>query len=205
MCPKGALLRSKGDQTATCPGCHVGCITIVDKLESLSEYESGCEIGRDIADAVVTVVYCTIDRDSHVVQSIQETNPSHQVKRLADLVHLSQTQAKRAKKRIFSLHPFSGVTKKKDRQECRCVLAAVLKNRSSMILEHMSEKVNADTDQMKYEMPSVINAVLQCHGVDCSDCVEKSAGICAGVTVTTGLLGLANSGRMASLPCTQLE
>ena len=45
---------------------------------------------------------------------------------------------------------------------------------------HMSEKFNADTDQMKHEMPSVINAVLQCYGGDCSDCAEKSAGNCAG-------------------------
>ena len=36
LCPKGALLRSKGDQTATCPGGHTGCITNVDKLKSLS-------------------------------------------------------------------------------------------------------------------------------------------------------------------------
>ena len=49
-----------------------------------------------------------------------------------------------------------------------------------MILKHMSEKFNADTDQMKPEMPSVINAVLQCYGGDCSDCAEKSAGTCAG-------------------------
>ena len=57
MCPKGALLRSKGDKTATCPGGHTGCITNVDKLESLSEYASGCETGRNIANAGVTVAY----------------------------------------------------------------------------------------------------------------------------------------------------
>ena len=45
-----------------------------------------------------------------------------------------------------------------------------------MILKHMSEKFNADTDQMKHEMPSV----LQCYAGDCSDCAEKSAGTCAG-------------------------
>ena len=91
-------MRSKGDQTATCPGGHTGCITNVDKLESLSEYESGHEIGRNIAGAGVTVAYCTTDGDSRlhkgVAQSIQETNPSHQVKCLADLAHLSQTQVK---------------------------------------------------------------------------------------------------------------
>ena len=86
LCPKGALLRSKGDQTATCPGSHTtGCITNVDKVESLSEYESGREIGRNIAGAGVTVAYCTTDGDSHlhkgVAQSIQEANPLHQVKR----------------------------------------------------------------------------------------------------------------------------
>ena len=39
LCPKGALLRSKGDQTATCPGGHTGCIANVNKLESLSMKE----------------------------------------------------------------------------------------------------------------------------------------------------------------------
>ena len=57
LCPKGALLRSKGDQTATCPCGHTGCIANVDILESLSEYESGREIGRNIAGAGVTVAY----------------------------------------------------------------------------------------------------------------------------------------------------
>ena len=93
LCPKGALLRSKGDQTATCPGGHTGCIANVDELESLSEYESGHEIGRNIAGAGVTVAYCTTDGDSRlhkgVAQSIQETNPSPQVKCLAVLLHLS--------------------------------------------------------------------------------------------------------------------
>ena len=70
-------MRSKGDQTATCPGGHTGCIVNVDKLESLSEYESRRKIGRNIADAGVTVVYGTADGHSHlhkgVMQSIQES------------------------------------------------------------------------------------------------------------------------------------
>ena len=57
MCPKGALLGSRGGQTATCPCGHTGCIANVDKLESLSEYESGREIGKNIAGAGVTVAY----------------------------------------------------------------------------------------------------------------------------------------------------
>ena len=93
----------------------------------MSEYESGREIGRNIADAGVTVACCTTDGDSRlhkgVAQSIQEANRSHQVKCLADLVHLSQTQVKQAKKRTFSPHLFPGMTTKKDRQECKCVLA----------------------------------------------------------------------------------
>ncbi|WP_419633460.1 hypothetical protein, partial [Thiolapillus sp.] len=70
LCPKGALLRSKGDQTATCPGGHTGCIANVDKLESLSEYESGREIGRNIAGAGVTVAYCTTDGDSRLHKGV---------------------------------------------------------------------------------------------------------------------------------------
>ena len=89
---------SRGGQTATCPCGHTGCIANVDKLESLSEYESGHEIGRNIADTGVTVTYCTTDGDSGlhmgVTQSIQEANPSHQVKCLADLVRLSHQMSK---------------------------------------------------------------------------------------------------------------
>ena len=98
MFPKRALLRSKGNQTATCPGGHAGCIANVNKLQSLSEYESGCVIGRNIADAGVTVAYCTTNGDPRlhegVSQSMQQADSRHQVKRLADLGHLSQTQVK---------------------------------------------------------------------------------------------------------------
>ena len=83
-------MRCKGDQTATCPGGHTGCIANVDKLESLSEYESGREIGRNIVGAGFTGAYCTADGELRlhkgVTQSIQEANPSYQVKCLADLV-----------------------------------------------------------------------------------------------------------------------
>ena len=71
------------------------------------------------------------------------------------------------------------MTTKKDRQERKCVLAADLKNRGSVILKHVSEKFNAGIDLIKCKMPSIINAVLQCYGGDCSDCVEKSARACA--------------------------
>ena len=82
LCPKGALLRSKGDQTATYPGGHTGCIANVDKLESLSEYESRREIGRNIAGAGVTVAYCTTDGDSRLPRLFQThilvlTQPGH--------------------------------------------------------------------------------------------------------------------------------
>ena len=59
-------------------------------------------------------------------------------------------------------------------------MAADLKNRSSMILKYVSKKYSADTHPMKKEMPSIINAVLQCHSGNCSDCTEKSAGTCPG-------------------------
>ena len=83
-------MRSKGDQTATCPGGHAGCITNVDKLENVSKCESVREIGRNIVGAGFTGAYCTADGDSRlhkgVARSIQEANPSPQVKCLADLV-----------------------------------------------------------------------------------------------------------------------
>ncbi|WP_419588906.1 hypothetical protein [Thiolapillus sp.] len=184
MCQKGALLRGKGDKTATCPGGHVGCTANIDRYESLSEYQSGWEIGHSITEAGVAVEHCTTDGDSRlhkgVTESMQDVNPSHQVKRLADLVHLSQTQIRYAKRKTFSDSMFPGVKKKKDREDCKYVLATDLKNRSSMILKYVSKKYSADTHRMKKEMPSIINAVLQCYSGNCSDCAEKSAGTCPG-------------------------
>ena len=67
--------------------------------------------------------------------------PITKVKRLADLVHLSQTKVKWEKKRTFGLKHFPGMTAKEDGQEWKCVLTADLQRRSSMILKHKSEKV----------------------------------------------------------------
>ena len=195
MCPKGAVLRSK-DQTTTCHYGHAGCITNVDKLESLFKYKSVRDIGRKIADAGVTVAYCTTDGDlclhRGVIHSTQEDNPSQQVKRLADLVNLSQTKVKRAKKRTFSPHLFPGMTTKKDRQECKCVLAADQKNGSSKGLKRISEQFNANTDQMKREMPPLLMLYFRSMVEIAVNVWKSQQEPVQGVTVTTGSLGLAH-------------
>ena len=72
-----------------------------------------------------------------------------------------------------------------------------------MILKHMSEKFNADTDQMKHGLSSMLYFSAT---VESAVTVKKSQQEpVQGVTVTTGLLGIAHSGRMASLPCTHLK
>ena len=90
--------------------------------------KADAKLKGNITDAGFTDAYCTPDGDSRlykgVAKSTQEAIPSNQMKRLADLSHLSQTKVKRAKKRTFSLDLFPGMTKKKDREECQCVLAA---------------------------------------------------------------------------------
>ena len=63
----------------------------------------------------------------------------------------------------------------------------------------------ADTDQMKREMPSSSMLYFSAT-VETALTVRKSQQEpVQGVTVTTGLLGLAHSRRMASLPCTHLK
>ena len=180
ICLKGTLLRRKGDKTAICPSGHVGCTANINRYECLSECQRGREIGCNIREARVAVEPCTTDGDSRlhkgVTESMQHFTLSHKVKHVADLVHLSQTLIRHAKRKTVSDNVFPGVTKKNDREDCKYVLAADLKNRSSMILKHVSRKDNADTHRMQKEMPSIINAMLQCY----TDYAEKLAGTCPG-------------------------
>ena len=108
---KGVLLRSKGDKTATCPGRLVGCTANTDRYKSLSnchlsECQSRQDICNSITEADITVEHCRTEGDSNlhkdVTESMQDVDPSHQVNCLADLVHLSQTQFRSAKRKTFS-------------------------------------------------------------------------------------------------------
>ena len=117
MCQKGALWRSKGDKTAACPGGHVGYTVNNDKYKSLSECQSEQNTGRSMTEAGAAVEHCTTDGDSRlhkrIAEFLQDVIPSHQVKRLADLVHLSQTQARYTKRKTFIDNLFPWLTKNK--------------------------------------------------------------------------------------------
>ena len=67
----------------------------------------------------VAFEHCTTDGDSRlhngVAEFMQDVNTSHQVKHMADLVHLSRTQVRHANRKMFSDSLFPGVTKKKGR------------------------------------------------------------------------------------------
>ena len=184
LCPKGALLQSRGQENVICPGGHQGCAANVHRLDTMTEYAAGQHIGHDLLKQGVSVTHCTTDGDSRFVKGAEEAmktmNPSSTVERLADTVHLSQTQVKRAKKRTFSDSLFPGVKTKKAREECKHALAADLKNRSSLNLKHMHKKYKGDTNLIKAKMPAVIDAVVTCYTGNCSKCVQLSAGTCAG-------------------------
>lgn len=111
-----------------------------------------------------------------------EADPSVHTQRLNDITHFLQTQVKRAKKVVFSKNLFPGVQTKKLRDQLKHKLAADLKNRTSLILRHMTKKHEADTVKMKTEMPQVIEleTVLKCYRGDCTDCPDWSAKTCAG-------------------------
>ena len=73
----------------------------------MSNCQSGQKTGHSITETGVAVEHCTTDGDSHLHKSVaefmQEVDPSLQVKRLADLVHLSQTQVRYAKRKTLTV------------------------------------------------------------------------------------------------------
>lgn len=178
LCPKGAFLQSQGQQDVTCPGGHPDCIANVNKLDSLTEFTAGQQIGEQLMHHGVTVTHCTTDGDSRFVKGLEEAMKT-KVQRLADTVHLGQTQVKRAKKRSFSDSLFPGVKTKKAKEQCKHALAADLKNRSSVILKNMHKQYKGDTDLIKAAMPAVVDAVVMCYSGNCSRCLHFSGGTCA--------------------------
>ena len=99
--------------------------TLTNLYESLSECQSGQETDHSRTWASVAVEHCTTDGDSclhkRIAESLQDVNPSHKVKYLADLVHQSQTQVRYAKRKTFIDSLFPWLTKKKNREDCKYV------------------------------------------------------------------------------------
>ena len=69
MSPKRALFRSKGDQTATCPGGHTGCINNVDKLESVLSMKADVKLAGTL-QVLVLLLHAAQRMETHACTKV---------------------------------------------------------------------------------------------------------------------------------------
>ncbi|CAG2195328.1 unnamed protein product [Mytilus edulis] len=181
MCWKGAWLRGKGFKVE-CPNGHEDCTANLHRAAPLSEYEMGKEIGTQLALQDILVKNATTDGDGRAAKGIDDAtralHPMWKVERLADYVHLGQSQFRASLRAKFSESMFYGRTKE-IRKEMKKAFSQDVKCRSSMIIGQLMEKHNKVTEDVCKDLPKVLEATLRCYDGDCSMCKQYSV-VCTG-------------------------
>ncbi|CAC5388304.1 unnamed protein product [Mytilus coruscus] len=164
MCWKGAWLRGKGFPIE-CPG-HEECTANLYRAAALSEYELGKEMGNQLGLQKFLVRYVTTDGDGRSARGIEDAikalEPMWEVERLADPVHLGQSQFRASNRAQYSAGMFHGKTKEENRQ-LKTVFSKDIKCRCSMIINKLMEKYDKNIYDMSKDLPKVLDATLRCY------------------------------------------
>lgn len=181
LCWRGAWLRSKNFDVK-CPGGHEGCTSNRFRAAPVSEYEMGKDIGGQLELQGMLVKYATTDGDARTAKGIQAAtealHPLWSVTRLADHVHLGQTQFRTAMRAHFTEQMFYGETKE-ERTSQKKAFCIDLKNRCSMIVKNLMTKYKKNIESVCKDLPAVLEATVRCYHGDCHQCQQHSV-VCDG-------------------------
>ncbi|CAC5377889.1 unnamed protein product [Mytilus coruscus] len=154
MCWKGAWLRGKGFDV-NCPNGHEDCTANLYRAAPVSEYQMGKEIGSQLVLQDILVKNATLDGDGRAAKGIDDAtralHPMWKVERLADYVHLGQSQFRSSLRAQFNEGMFYGrtkVIKKAFSQDVKC--------RSSMIVGQLMEQYKRNTDDVCKDLPKAL-------------------------------------------------
>lgn len=181
LCPKGALLRSKGIQ-ATCPGGHRGCTATKRMAEPFTEQDIGRKLGQEMSKQGIPVKYVTTDGDGRsadgVGMAMSRSFPNLRVRRQADTTHMGQSQFRRVMKASFSEEMLPGTSAEELKLQHK-MLAADIKHRSHVIFQTLYKEHAGAIHKIKSKMPAVIETTINCYAGDCSRCRKQSI-VCRG-------------------------
>ena len=181
LCWRGAWLRSQNFEV-NCPGGHEDCTANKYRAAPVSEYTMGKEIGNQLALQNLLVRHATTDGDGRSAQGIEDAikalHPLWSVTRLADHVHLGQTQFRTAMKAQFSEQMFFGRTKD-ERLQQKKMFCLDVKSRCSMIVKSLMQRHNRNIQSVCKDLPAVLEATVRCYTGDCQNCKEHSV-VCGG-------------------------
>uniref|UniRef100_K1RKT7 Mutator-like transposase domain-containing protein n=1 Tax=Magallana gigas TaxID=29159 RepID=K1RKT7_MAGGI len=136
LCWTGAWLRGKGMEV-DCLGGHAECTANLSPAALFSEYEMGKDIGIQLGPQDVLVRYVTEDNVAQGAKGVDDAmralHPLWKVERLADAVHLGQSQFHASNRAVYSDEMFHSKTKE-EKKELQMVFGNDLKSRCSMIV-----------------------------------------------------------------------
>ncbi|CAC5389780.1 unnamed protein product [Mytilus coruscus] len=163
MCWKGAWLRGKGFDV-NCPNGHEDCTANLYRAAPVSEYQMGKEIGSQLALQDILVKNATTDGDGRAAKGIDDAtralHPMWKVERLADYVHLGQSQFRASLRAQFSEGMFYGRTKE-IKKEMKKAFSQDVKCRSSMIVGQLMEQYKRNTDDVCKDLPKALQATIR--------------------------------------------
>ena len=151
-------------------------------MEPISESKIGYELGKSLLLSDIQLKYVCTDGDGRMAEGLdtamKEIDPNNQVQRLADTIHMGQSQFRAAKKANFRKAMFPGSTLA-EKQEFQNNLAIDLKDRSFIIMNRLFEMYNSNISQILQRLPKVIDATIDCYAGDCKMCRRHSI-VCGG-------------------------
>ncbi|XP_074648731.1 uncharacterized protein LOC141904118 [Tubulanus polymorphus] len=174
LCPTGQRLRNKG-QEVTCPGGHPNCTSNRAPQEPLSERAIGQQIGSDLSESGLHLKYATSDGDSQCVDGLRQ-GTGDPVERLADTVHLGQSQFRAGMKANFSDDMFPPGA---DKQQAKKMFALDVKSRCHGIYNELHRQNAGNIDIIRKKLPRIIDVMIQCYSGDCRNC-RKNVVLCGG-------------------------
>ena len=181
LCWTGAWLKARGFDVV-CPGNHENCTANIGAHEPLSEYSIGKELGVKFGLHRLLIKYATTDGDGRSAAGIEEglqfLHPLWNVIRLADPIHLGQSQFRKALSASFSRNMFPGETLV-EKAVAQKVFAMDIKTRCHQILDCLLIKYGPNTKLIGDRLPKIVDATVLCYKGDCSKCRYHSI-VCEG-------------------------
>lgn len=136
-----------------CPGGHAECTANLSPAAPFSDYEMGKDIGTQLGLQDVLVRYVTTDGDAQGAKGLDDAmralHPLRRVERLANHVHLGQSQFRASNRAVYSDEMFNSKTNE-EKKELQRVFSNDLKSRCSMIVKKLFTKYDRDLEKMSY-------------------------------------------------------
>lgn len=150
----------------------------------ISKYDLGKKIGMDLALDHLLVHTVTTDGDATGAKGVEDElklfyKEIVEVERLADPVHLGQSQFRTGMKAQFSDTMFSGTTVE-ERRQAKIVFCADVALRAGQIFRNLHNKHSGCLEKIGQALPALVDTVVARYSGCCSERCREYETLCDG-------------------------